>query len=38
MARFRINENLRKSLEKYGQEKAKELAQDAREKLSNHYH
>lgn len=37
MARFRINENLRKSLEKYGQEKAKELAQDAREKLSNHY-
>ena len=37
MARFRINENLKKNLEKYGQEKAKELAQDAREKLSNHY-
>ena len=37
MARFRINENFKKSLEKYGQEKAKELAQDAREKLSNHY-
>ncbi len=37
MARFHIDERLRKNLEYFGQEKAKKLAAEAREKLTNHY-
>ena len=37
MARFHIDNKLRKNLEYFGQEKAKKLAQEARERLSEHY-
>ena len=37
MARFHIDDKLRKNLEYFGQEKAKKLAQEARERLSEHY-
>ena len=37
MARFHIDDKLRKNLEYFGQEKAKKLAQEARERLTNHY-
>ena len=37
MARFHIDDKLRKNLEYFGQEKAKKLAQEARERLSDHY-
>ena len=37
MARFHIDDKLRKNLEYFGQEKAKKLAQEARERLSEYY-
>ena len=37
MARFHIDSKLRKNLEYFGQEKAKKLAQEARDRLSDHY-
>lgn len=38
MAKFRISEDMRNRLEDIGRKKAKELAQETREKLSAHYH
>ena len=38
MAGFHLDKNFKKNLEFFAQEKAKELAKEARERITNHYH